>query len=219
MGIIFIGIGIGVVVAIVAGIVIAVRISTYNELVKLRNKVKNSWAHIDAQLQRRFDLIPNLVEIVKGFAEHEEKLLKNVSATRNNFANASSDAERIAMNMQLSSQLQSLYTVANHYPRLKSNAHFLELQKALTEIEEDISYARQFYNDAVTIYNNKLMQFPANMIASKHGFKEETYFDAMKEAEKAPKIRFKERSPLCPVCGATVTNEDDNCPYCGGALD
>ena len=79
MGIIFIGIGIGVVVAIVAGIVIAIRVSTYNELVKLRNKVKNSWAHIDAQLQRRFDLIPNLVEIVKGFAEHEEKLLKNVS--------------------------------------------------------------------------------------------------------------------------------------------
>jgi LemA protein len=210
--------------AIIAGLLVvagsvAFRIKAYNDLVTKRNKVKNSWAHVDAQLQRRFDLIPNLVEIVKGFAIHERRILESVTASISEYVNASNNQEKIAANAQLTSLLKSLYAATDNYPQLKSDAHFLQLQSALTEIEEDISYARQFYNDAVTIYNNQLMTFPSNMIASKYGFKEEKHFDAVKEAEIAPKIQLQYTTKReCPVCGAPVDSGDINCKYCGSSL-
>lgn len=208
---------IGAVIAIVAFISMI-----YNSLVKRRNKVKNSWAHIDAQLQRRFDLIPNLVETVKGFAEYEQSILDNVAETRAEYINALTKTEKITVNEHLTSNLKSLYVITENYPELKSNANFLQLQSALTEIEEDISYARQFYNDAVTIYNNKLMIFPNNMIASIFNFKEELLFDAVKEADVAPKVSFEKKPNLkytqCPVCGATATNDNASCEYCGCSL-
>lgn len=211
-GIIVIGIVGVVIIAIIA--IVAFIIFSYNDLVKKRNKVKNSWAHIDAQLQRRFDLIPSLVETVKGFAAHEERILGNMNASRDAYIQAHTHEEKLTKNAELTSFLKSLYVVAEHYPQLKSDMHFLKLQNSLAEIEEDITYARQFYNDAVTIYNNKLMSFPNNIIASKFNFKEEMLFDASKEAEVAPRFRFKERHQ-CPVCGASVSDNDINCEYCG----
>lgn len=178
-------IGVVIVVAIVAFVIV-----TYNDLVRLRNNVENSFAQIDTQLQRRFDLIPNLVETVKGFATHEKELLENVTASRSGYMNASSDGEKIEMNNQLTSTLKTLFAVTENYPELKANTNFLNLQNELSEIEDKISYARQFYNDAVTIYNNKLEMFPSNLVAGTFGFKEEALFDSDDAAKEAPKVQF-----------------------------
>lgn len=165
-------------------------ITTYNDLVRLRNKVKNAFAQIDTQLQRRFDLIPNLVETVKGFATHEKELLENVAASRSGYMNASSNGEKLAMSNQLTSNLRSLFAVAENYPELKANTNFLKLQDELSETEDKVTYSRQFYNDAVTIYNNKIQMFPGNMIAGIFGFKEEELFNTDDEAKEAPRVQF-----------------------------
>lgn len=179
-------------VILVAIIVVAIVfvIVTYNDLVRLGNNVKNSFAQIDTQMQRRFDLIPNLVETVKGFAAHEKELLENVTASRSGYMNAGSDAEKLAMNNQLTSNLRSLFAVAENYPELKSNVNFLQLQDELSEAEDKVAYARQFYNDAVTIYNNKLQMFPGNLVAGLFGFREEMLFDSDDAAREVPKVQF-----------------------------
>ena len=174
-----------VVVAIVAFV-----ITTYNTLVRLRNKVKNAFAQIDTQLQRRFDLIPNLVETVKGFATHEKELLENVTASRSGYMNASTNGEKMAMNNQLTAGLRSLFAVAENYPDLKANANFLKLQDELSETEDKVTYARQFYNDAVTIYNDKIQMFPGNMVAGIFGFREEELFNTDDAAKEAPRVQF-----------------------------
>lgn len=178
-------IGAVVVVAIIVFVIV-----TYNSLVQLRNKVKNAFAQIDTQLQRRFDLIPNLVETVKGFATHEKELLESVAASRSGYINASSNGEKMAMNNQLTSSLRSLFAVSENYPELKSNTNFLQLQDELSETEDKITYARQFYNDAVTIYNNKLQTFPNNMVAGIFGFRDEELFNSVEDAKEAPKVSF-----------------------------
>lgn len=178
-------IGAVVVVAIIVFVIV-----TYNSLVQLRNKVKNAFAQIDTQLQRRFDLIPNLVETVKGFATHEKELLESVAASRSGYINASSNGEKMAMNNQLTSSLRSLFAVSENYPELKSNTNFLQLQDELSETEDKITYARQFYNDAVTIYNNKLQTFPNNMVAGIFGFREEELFNSVEDAKEAPRVSF-----------------------------
>lgn len=178
-------IGAVVVVAIIVFVIV-----TYNSLVQLRNKVKNAFAQIDTQLQRRFDLIPNLVETVKGFATHEKELLESVAASRNGYINASSNGEKMAMNNQLTSSLRSLFAVSENYPELKSNTNFLQLQDELSETEDKITYARQFYNDAVTIYNNKIQTFPNNMVAGIFGFREEELFNSVEDAKDAPRVSF-----------------------------
>ena len=179
---------------IIAGVVVVVVlvfvITTYNTLVRLRNKVKNAFAQIDTQLQRRFDLIPNLVETVKGFATHEKELLENVTASRSGYMNASTNGEKMAMNNQLTAGLRSLFAVAENYPDLKANANFLKLQDELSETEDKITYARQFYNDAVTIYNDKIQMFPGNMVAGIFGFREEELFNSDDAAKDAPKVQF-----------------------------
>ena len=195
--------------------IIVFLIITYNNMIKMQNKVKNSWAHIDTQLQRRFDLVPNLVEVVKGYAKHEEKILEKLYLSRDAYMNAKTSDEKISKNAELSSYLKSIYKIAENYPELKSSGPFLQLQNALTEIEEDISYARQFYNDAVTINNNYLMKFPNNIIASIFHFNEATPFDAIKDAENVPKIYFGDKIRQCPVCGASVSADSINCEYCG----
>ena len=181
---------IGGVIIVVVIAVLAFVIKTYNELVRLRNKVKNAFAQIDTQLQRRFDLIPNLVETVKGFATHEKELLENVTASRNGYAHASSNGEKMAMNNQLTSSLRSLFAVVENYPDLKANTNFLKLQDELSETEDKITYSRQFYNDAVTIYNNKIQMFPGNIIAGMFSFREEELFNTEDEAKAAPKVQF-----------------------------
>lgn len=181
------GLIIGIVILVV---IVGFVIVTYNDLVRLKNNVKNAFAHIDTQLQRRFDLIPNLVETVKGFATHEKELLENVTASRSGYMNAGSNEEKLAMNNQLTSTLKTLFAVAENYPDLKANTNFLKLQDELSETEEKIAYARQFYNDSVTIYNNKLQMFPSNIVAGIFGFKEEVLFDSDDAANEAPKVQF-----------------------------
>ena len=179
-----------IIAIIVIVLIIAWVISTYNSIVPLRNKVKNAFAQIDAQLQRRFDLIPNLVETIKGYATHEKELLENVTASRSGYMNATTNEQKMEMGNQLTSTLKTLFAVAENYPDLKANTNFMSLQEELSETEDKIVYARQFYNDAVTIYNNKIQLFPANIIAGIFGFKEEALFDAGAEARKAPKVQF-----------------------------
>lgn len=207
----------GMIILIVAVAIfglIGMFISTHNELVTRRNKVANSWAHIDAQLQRRFELVPNLVEIVRSYMEHEKDVLSDMDKVLKNYMHAISASEKLAMDSELNSHLKSLYTIIEKYPTLKSNQQLLKLQEALTEIEEDITYARQFYNDAVTIYNNKLMSFPGNVIGKKFGFEPEDLFDACKEAEYAPKVNLG-TNRKCHTCGAAQVIDRNSCPYCG----
>lgn len=175
--------------AIVAVIVIFF-IMTYNKLVRLRNQVKNAFAQIETHLQRRFDLIPNLVETVKGYQIHEKELLENVAAARSGFLNAGSPEEKMEVYNDLSTHLRKLFAVTEAYPDLKANQSFLMLQQELTGTEDKLTYARQFYNDAVTMFNDAILIFPNNIVAAMAGFKQEALFDAVQEADKAPKVMF-----------------------------
>lgn len=179
-----------IILIIVLVVIIAWVVSTYNSLVQLRNKVRNAFAQIDTQLQRRFDLIPNLVETVKGYAGHEKEVLENITASRSGYMNATTSEQKMEMNNQLTSTLKTLFAVSENYPELKANENFLKLQDDLSETEEKIAYARQFYNDAVSIYNNKREMIPSNIIAGIFGFKAEAFFDAVAEANVAPKVQF-----------------------------
>ena len=163
----------------------------YNGLVVSRNKVKNSWSQIDVQLQRRFDLIPNLVESVKGYMKHEEGVLAKVAELRTSWANASTVAEKAELDNQLSGALKTIMAVSENYPELKANQNFAELQEELRNTENKISYARQFYNDSVTMYNTKLEVIPTNIIAGMFNFTPEVLFEAESpEARKNVKVDF-----------------------------
>lgn len=179
-----------IIIGVVLAVIIIWVIGTYNSLVQLRNKVRNAFAQIDAQLQRRFDLIPNLVETVKGYAGHEKEVLENITASRSGYMNATSNEQKLEMNNQLTSTLKTLFAVSENYPDLKANTNFLKLQEELSETEDKVVYSRQFYNDAVTIYNNKIQMFPSNVIAGIFGFKEEAFFDAVDAASQAPRVQF-----------------------------
>jgi LemA protein len=208
-----------IIIGCAIGWTIISRVKVYNDIVTKKNKVKNSWGHVEVQLQRRFDLVPSLVETVKGYTMHERQILDNVTDVLKQYANANTSKEKLAVDAKLTEYLTSLYNIANNYPQLKSNEQFLKLQLSLAELEEDISYARQFYNDAVTIYNNAIMTSPGNRIAAKHGFEEEFLFKAAPEATTPPKIQLQYTTKnQCPICGASVSNEDVNCKYCGGSL-
>ena len=175
---------------IIAILVIAV-IAIYNNLVRLRQKVKNSWSQIDVQLQRRFDLIPNLVETVKGYMEHEDKVLTKVAELRTSWANAGSVAEKASLDNELSGALKTIMAVSENYPDLKANQNFSELQQELQNTENKISFSRQFYNDSVTMYNTKLEVIPSNIIASMFNFKPEELFKVeSEEARKNVKVDF-----------------------------
>ncbi len=175
---------------IIAVLVIFV-ISMYNSLVRLRQKVKNSWSQIDVQLQRRFDLIPNLVETVKGYMSHENDVLTKVAELRTSWANAGTIAEKANLDNQLSGALKTIMAVSENYPELKANQNFSELQQELQNTENKISFSRQFYNDSVTMYNTKLEVFPSNLIASMFGFKAEEFFKVeSEEARKNVKVDF-----------------------------
>ncbi len=179
-----------IVIVVVLVLIVLFVISTYNGLVVLRNKVKNQWAQIDVLLKRRSDLIPNLVETVKGYAKHEEGTLKEVIEARNKYVTASTDAEKMEASGEITGALNRLFALTEAYPDLKANTNFTELQKDLTETEDKIAYARQFYNDAVMKYQNKLVTFPSNIVASIFGFKEEKYFETTGEDREAPKVQF-----------------------------
>ena len=163
----------------------------YNGLVVLKNRVKNAWSQIDVQLKRRCDLIPNLIETVKGYAAHESATLENVVKARQQAINVGDDVKnRAEAENALSGTLKSLFAVAENYPDLKANQNFMQLQEELTSTENKISFARQFYNDAVMAYNNKKEMFPTNIIAGVFNFENRDFFE-IAEAEKAvPKVSF-----------------------------
>jgi LemA protein len=162
----------------------------YNKLIHARNIVKDQWAQIEVHLKRRADLIPNLVETVKGYAAHESETLEAVISARNKAVSANTPSAEMAANGELTQALGRLFALSEAYPDLKANTNFLSLQDNLKETEDKISFARQFYNDAVLGYKNKLEMFPSNVIAGMFGFKPEAFFEA-NEAERAtPQVKF-----------------------------
>ena len=178
-----------IIVAVVVLILLYV-MSTYNGLVKLRNMVKDQWAQIDVLLKRRADLIPNLVETVKGYTKHEKETLEAVINARNKAGSAQTTEEEMKANGELSGALNKLFALAESYPDLKANTNFMDLQNNLKETEDKIAYARQFYNDAVLKYKNKLEMFPSNIIAGMFGFKPEPFFEATEAEKETPQVKF-----------------------------
>ena len=179
-------IGIIIVVVLIAIYIVA----TYNGLVGMRNRVKDQWAQIDVQLKRRFDLIPNLVETVKGYASHEEETLKGVIEARNKFNVAKTPEEEMKANDQLSNFVSKLFALSEAYPDLKANQNFMSLQADLKDTEDKIASARQFYNDTVLTLNNKIEMFPSNIVASMFKFSKEPFFEANEESREAVKVEF-----------------------------
>jgi LemA protein len=162
----------------------------YNNFVRLDQAVKNAWAQVENQLQRRFDLIPNLVETVKGFAKQEREVLIEVTNARARVGGAGNVPDKIAANNELSGALSRLLVVVEKYPDLKSNQNFLHLQDELAGTENRIAVERMRYNEAVKIYNQTIKSFPANLLAGFFGFQEAAFFDAPKEAQEAVKVEF-----------------------------
>ncbi len=179
---------IGIIVVIV--LIVLYIVATYNGLVGMRNRVKDQWAQIDVQLKRRFDLIPNLVETVKGYADHEQETLKGVIEARNKFNVAKTPEEEMQANDQLSNFVTKLFALSEAYPDLKANQNFMSLQSDLKDTEDKIASARQFYNDTVLTLNNKIEMFPSNIVASMFKFTKEPYFEANEESREAVKVQF-----------------------------
>lgn len=171
-------------------LIVILLIKYYNDLINHRNRVENAWSQIDVQLQRRNDLIPNIVETVKGYAGHEKSTLNEVTQARANMANASTVQEIAEADNQIKGALKSLFAVSEAYPELKANQNFIQLQEELSETEDKISYSRQFYNDTVLKYNNLCQQFPSNIIANIFHFKKSEFFEARQESRSVPKVEF-----------------------------
>ena len=166
-------------------------VSVYNGLISSKLKVDNAWSQIDVQLQRRFDLIPNFVETVKGYMKHESETFEKIAALRTSWANASSVSEKAELDNQLSTTLKTIMAVSESYPELKANQNFSELSEELRNTENKISFSRQFYNDTVTMYNTKLQVFPSNIIAGMFNFKARDLFKAESdEARRNVKVDF-----------------------------
>ncbi|MBZ0180793.1 MAG: LemA family protein [Melioribacteraceae bacterium] len=166
-------------------------VSLYNGLVKLRNQVKNAWSQIDVQLKRRHDLIPNLIETVKGYMKHEKETLENITEARSRAMGADSVADKAKAESELNGAMSKFFVVVENYPDLKANQNFLSLQEELTSTENKISFSRQNYNDQVLFYNNKIQMFPSNIVAGMFGFKEEVFFEIEEPKEReVPKVQF-----------------------------
>lgn len=179
-----------VVIAVIVVLVILYLIGTYNSLVNLRNKVRDQWSQIDVVLKNRNDLIPNIVETVKGYAKHEKETLSEVIEARSKMASASTKEDEMKASGAVTEALGKLFALAESYPDLKANQNFIELQNSLNEIEEKIRFARQFYNDTVLTYQNKIEMFPSNIVASMFGFKPEAFFEATEEERKNVSVKF-----------------------------
>ena len=165
-------------------------INTYNKLVALRNRVKDQWAQIDVQLKRRFDLIPNLVETVKGYTKHESETLEAVIKARNTYVTAGTPEAQMKADGELTQAISKLFALTESYPDLKANTNFQHLQEELTETESKIASARQFYNDTVMLYNNKVSMVPSNIIASLFKFNKEAFFEANETERQNVSVKF-----------------------------
>ncbi len=178
---------------ILIGIVIVILVwimKTYNSLVSLRNKVRDQKSQIDVSLKRRFDLIPNLVETVKGYTKHEKETLEEVVKARNTYTTATTTEQQLKADSELEKGISKLFALAEQYPDLKANENFISLQTELTSTEDKIQYARQFYNDEVMKYNNKVEMFPSNLVANLFKFVKEVYFEATNEERENVKVKF-----------------------------
>lgn len=178
-----------VLLLVILGLILLYIISIYNGLIVARQRVKEAWSTIDTQLKRRYDLIPNLLETVKGYAKHEKDTLQAVIAARNSAMSASAPNQKGKAENQLSGCLKSLFALGENYPDLKANANFLELQRELTDTENKIQAARQFYNTVVLTLNTKIEVFPSNIIANLFHFQKQAFFELdVEEAEKVKKV-------------------------------
>lgn len=169
-------------------------VGVYNKLISLKQRVENAWAQIDTQLVRRFDLIPNLVETVKGYAKHESDTLERVIAARTQYMSANGDVAKMAeAENMLSGTLKSIFALSEAYPELKANVNFQQLSTELTGTEDKIAYARQFYNDTVQMFNTEILKFPNNIVVSMFGagnFTKQSFFEAAAEEKKNVKVQF-----------------------------
>lgn len=179
-----------IVLIVLVAIFLLVLVGIYNRLVTLRNRTDNAWSQIDVQLRRRYDLIPNLVETVKGYAKHEREVLERVTEMRAKAISAGSVEEQAQAENQLTQTLRSLFAVAENYPELKANQNFLALQEELSGTESKIAYSRQFYNDSVYKYNTAIQTFPSNLLAGPFGFTKKGYFEAEPESRGPVKVEF-----------------------------
>lgn len=177
-------------ILIILGVLVLIVIALYNSLIRLRNQVKNAFAQIDVQLKRRNDLIPNLVNTVKGYMAHEKSVLENVTKARAAVMSAGTIDKKAEASNMLSNTLKSLFAVSENYPDLKANQNFLQLQEEITGTENKISYSRQHYNDIVMMFNTKLQVFPNNIFASMFNFKEELSFEATQAERKNVEVKF-----------------------------
>ncbi len=179
-----------IVVIVIVVLLVLWYFATYNSLVKLRNRKDDQWSQIDVQLKRRADLIPNLIETVKGYTKHEKTTLEDVVKARNSFVTAKSPEDEMKASGEMTQALNKLFALAESYPDLKANENFLGLQGDLKDTEDKISAARQFYNDTVLTYNNKVQMVPSNIVASMAGFKTAVFFEANDEERKNVKVEF-----------------------------
>jgi len=175
---------------VIGGLVVLLVIYLYNRMIVLRQRINNAWSQIDVQLRRRYDLIPNLVETVKGYAAHEKEVFEKVTQARAAMASAGTVAEQGQAQNMITQALKSLFAVAEAYPELKANENFMMLQEELAGTESKIAYARQFYNDNVMAYNTLIQSFPARMLAGAFGFTERDYFPMEETAREPVKVQF-----------------------------
>jgi len=179
-----------IIIVVVVVLLVLYGILTYNRLVRTRNRIDNAYSQIDVQLKRRYDLIPNLVETVKGYAAHERETFEAVTQARAQAQGARSVEERAQAENALSAALGRLLAVAEAYPELRASQNFQQLQQQLSETENKVAVSRQVYNDTVLTYNTALETFPTNLVAGTLGFKPRTYFEAEDAARAAPQVRF-----------------------------
>ncbi|HEX2369587.1 MAG TPA: LemA family protein [Acidimicrobiia bacterium] len=178
-----------IVIAVVVLLILWV-VLTYNSLVKHRNRVDNSWAQVEVQLKRRYDLVPNLVETVKGYASHEQETFERVVEARNAAVSASTIDEQAQAENVLTGALRQLFALAEAYPELRASENFAALQAQLAETEDKIAVSRQIYNDSVLTYNTRVQSIPTNLVAGTTGFSVRPFFEAPAEADEAPRVQF-----------------------------
>ena len=200
-----------IVILVIVVIVVLLFIGAFNGLVRLRNRVDNAWAQIDVQLKRRYDLIPNLVETVKGYAAHERQTLEAVIQARNMAMSAQGPAQQAQAENMITGALKSLFALSEAYPDLKANQNFLNLQEELTGTEGRIAYARQFYNDTVQRYNTKIQTFPTVVIAGMFHFTAREYFEVEETARDAVHVSF-DSTPAAPSAPVTPSEPTPPAP-------
>ena len=179
-----------VILLAVAGLLVLALIAIYNRLVRLRNRTDNAWSQVDVQLKRRYDLIPNLVEIVKGYAAHERETFEDVTRARAAAQDAGTVEEQAAAENMITGALRRLFALAEAYPELRASENFRELQAELAETEDKISVARQIYNDTTLTFNNAVQTVPSNLVAAIFGFKARDYFEVEDDTRSAPEVSF-----------------------------